>query len=105
MAWCEANRVEYLLGLAKTISERDREVKRGRRKHITQVRPDTRLAVSQSSFITLQSWSLGATVVAKAEHLDKERIRGSGDLSESRIMPAQALYEEHYCARGDWRSD
>jgi hypothetical protein len=51
MVWCEANRVEYLLGLAKNERLKRRSRRRwGRRKHNTN-RPDTRLGCSRSSSI------------------------------------------------------
>jgi hypothetical protein len=41
-------------------------------------------------------------VVAKAEHLEKgENPRFVVTSLSREAWPAQALYEEHYCARGD----
>ena len=51
---------------------------------------------------TLQSWSRARRVVAKAEHLEKGENPRLVVTSVSREAgPAQELYEEHYCARGD----
>ena len=97
MAWCEANRVEYLLGLAK--NERLKaEIARKRSTN----RPDARLGGSKSFYQTLKSWSGVRRVVAKAEHLEKgENPRFVVTSLSREAWPAQALYEERYCARGD----
>jgi hypothetical protein len=52
-----------------------------------------------------QTWTSGSRarrVVAKAEHLEKgENPRFAVTSLSREAWPAQALYEEHYCARGD----
>jgi Transposase DDE domain group 1 len=51
---------------------------------------------------TRESWSRARRVVAKAEHLEKgENPRFVVTSLSGEPWPAQALYEEHYCARGD----
>ena len=51
---------------------------------------------------TRESWSRARRVVAKAEHLEKgENPRFVVTSLSTAAWPAQALYEEHYCARGD----
>jgi hypothetical protein len=51
---------------------------------------------------TLKSWSRARRVVAKAEHLEKgENPRFVVTSLSGEQWPAQSLYEEHYCARGD----
>jgi hypothetical protein len=51
---------------------------------------------------TRESWSCARRVVAKAEHLEKgENPRFVVTSLSREVWPAQALYEEHYCARGD----
>jgi hypothetical protein len=77
MTWCEANRVEYLLGLAK--SERLKaEIARemGRRKHRTKG-PNAPRLFKELVYQTRESWSRVRRVVAKVEHLEKGENRGS----------------------------
>ena len=51
---------------------------------------------------TTGSWSRSRRVVAKAEHIaDKENPRYVVTSLEASPWPAQKLYEELYCARGD----
>src|SRR6266481_5406572 len=79
MAWCEAEGVDYLLGLAK--NERLK----------AEIAPETG-----------EGWNRARRVVAKAEHLEKgENPRFVVTSLSREAWPAQALYEEHYCARGD----
>jgi hypothetical protein len=103
MAWCEANDVDYVFGLARNerlvgaiaddlaAAEIESLAKRG---------PARRFA--DFAWRTLDSWSRTRRVVAKAEHLPK----GSNprfvvtSLAASKA-DARALYENIYCARGD----
>jgi hypothetical protein len=103
MAWCEANRVEYLLGLAR--NERLKaEIAKEMREAKVQYQETGRAARRFKEFVyqTLQSWSRARRVVAKAEHLEKgENPRFVVTSLSATAWPAQVLYEEHYCARGD----
>jgi hypothetical protein len=103
MAWCEANRVEYLLGLAKnerlkaTIAQEQKEAQ-------ARYQETGRAARLFKEFVyqTRESWSRARRVVAKAEHLGKgENPRFVVTSLSSAAWPAQTLYEEHYCGRGD----
>jgi hypothetical protein len=103
MAWCEANCVEYLLGLAKNdrlkaaIAQEMEEAK-------VQYQETGRAARRFKEFVyqTRESWSRARRVVAKAEHLEKgENPRFVVTSLNREAWPAQALYEEHYCARGE----
>ncbi len=103
MRWCEANGVEYLLGLAKN--------------NRLQTALATELHQAQQQFAqtgqparifkdfryrTLDSWSRERRVVGKAEHL----AQGSNprfvvtSLTAAQCA-AQPLYEQEYCGRGD----
>jgi Transposase DDE domain group 1 len=103
MAWCEANRVEYLLGLAKN----DRlklEIKKEREEAKARYQETGRAGRLFKEFVyqTRESWSRARRVVAKAEHLEKgENPRFGVTSLNGAVWPAQALYEEHYCGRGD----
>jgi Transposase DDE domain group 1 len=103
MTWCEANRVDYLLGLAqnprllKLITEQSEQARQQYEatKNPARVFADLR-------YQTLQSWSRQRRVVAKAEHLEKGAnprfVVTSLDLQQH---PAQPLYERDYCGRGE----
>jgi hypothetical protein len=103
MAWCEANRVDYVLGLAKNTrlqramgaalarsAARHRESGEAAREYV------------ELRYQTKKSWSRVRRVIGKAEHLDKGAnprfVVTSLSLEE---VDAQTLYEELYCARGD----
>jgi Transposase DDE domain group 1 len=103
MAWCEANRVDYVFGLARNerlvgaiaddlaVAEQESLAMRG---------PARRFA----DFVwrTLDSWSRSRRVVAKAEHL----LKGANPrfvVTSLRVaeVDARTLYEDVYCARGE----
>ena len=72
MAWCEANRVEYLLGLAK--NERLKaEIAKEMEEAKARYQETGRAARLFKEFVyqTRESWSCARRVVAKAEHLEK----------------------------------
>jgi hypothetical protein len=103
MVWCEAEGVEYLLGLAK--NERLKAEIAGEREEAkVQHQQSGRAARVFKEFVyqTRESWNRARRVVAKAEHLDKgENPRFVVTSLGGEAWPAQALYEELYCARGD----
>jgi hypothetical protein len=103
LAWCEANRVDYLLGLAK--NERLKaEIEKQLGEAKAQYQETGRAARLFHEFVyqTRESWSRARRVVAKAEHLEKgENPRFVVTSLGAEEWPAQALYEEQYCARGD----
>lgn len=103
MAWCEANGVDYVFGLAKN-ARLLRAI--GGALHEAQqmfaARGQAARAFRDLEYRTQKSWSRTRRVVAKAEHLAK----GANprfivtSLSAERCA-AQPLYEELYCARGE----
>jgi hypothetical protein len=103
MAWCEANRVEYLLGLAKNERLKAEIAKEmGEAKARYQETGHATRLFKEFFYQTLKSWSRVRRVVAKAEHLEKgANPRFVVTSLSADAWPAQALYEEHYCARGD----
>jgi len=103
MAWCERERVDYVLGLARNTrleSAIARQLEHARRKHLRtgQARRCFRSFVYQ----TRQSWSRSRRVVGKAEWLAK----GANPrfvvttIGAERLM-GRDLYEKLYCARGE----
>jgi len=103
MAWCEAEGVDYLLGLAK--NERLKaEIAKEMEEAKAQYQETARAARRFKEFVyqTRESWSRARRVVAKAEHLEKgENPRFVVTSLSREVRPAQALYEELYCGRGD----
>jgi len=103
MVWCEAEGVDYVLGLAKNERLRaaiQKELKKAER----QYRKTKRAARIFKEFYyqTRKSWSVQRRVVAKAEHLEKgENPRFVVTSLTAEEWSASALYEQLYCARGD----
>ena len=103
MSWCEANRVDYLLGIAKNarLLRLIRPLMKKVRRSWARSRKATR-RYTDFRYRTLNSWSRSRRVIAKAEYLDKgENPRFVvSSLARSRY-PAQELYEGLYCQRGE----
>jgi hypothetical protein len=103
MVWCEAQGVEYLLGLAKN-DRLKAEIAKEMQAAKAQYQETGRAARLFKEFLyqTRKSWARARRVVAKAEHLEKgENPRFVVTSLSREPWPAQALYEEQYCARGD----
>ena len=105
MSWCEANRVDYVFGLARN--------SRLEAALVEQLAQAKRLCADSGKparvfrdfmYRTLDSWSRTRRVVGKAEHtLDGSNPRFVvTSLKRTRVAyDARALYEELYCARGE----
>jgi len=103
MAWCEANRVDYVFGLAKNrrlAGEIEAELAEARAEAETTARPARRF--KDFVWSTRDSWSRRRRVIAKAEWTQGE---ANPRFLVTSLKPAKAgarrLYEEVYCARGD----
>jgi Transposase DDE domain group 1 len=102
-AWCEANAVDYLLGLAQNqrlLAMSAAEQERARLEFERTKEPARVFA--ELRYRTLDSWSRARRVVAKAEHLAKganPRFVVTSLAVEDRA--AKGLYEEGYCGRGE----
>ena len=103
MQWCEANRVDYLFGLARNARlglEIAAELAAARDEAKATGKPARRF--KDFRWTTLDSWSGERRVVAKAEWLgDKANPRFVVTSLGQQHFQAQPLYEELYCARGD----
>lgn len=103
MAWCERERVDYVLGLAKNARlkreiEAELELVRARYEETGKEAREFK----DFSYRTLESWSSERRVVGKAEHLAKGPNPRFVVTSLSReACDARSLYEREYCARGD----
>jgi Transposase DDE domain group 1 len=103
MAWCEANRVNYVLGLARNrrlIAELEADLAAAAAEHAESAQPARRF--KEFFYTTLDSWSRARRVIGKAEHLAK----GPNPRFIVTSLPASALdgrtlYERVYCARGE----
>ena len=103
MAWCEANSVDYVFGLARNarlVGAIADDLVAAELESLAQGRPARRFA--DFAWRTLDSWSRTRRVVAKAEHLPKgPNPRFIVTSLPARAIDARALYEDVYCARGD----
>ena len=103
LSWCEANGVDYVVGLAKNarlLKRIRKQLERVRRKHL--VSGEAVRAFRSFTYRTLDSWSRRRRVVAKAEHLAKgANPRFVATSLSAQTYGARALYEGLYCARGD----
>jgi len=103
MAWCEANRVDYVFGLARNARlERELadEMAEAKRRHLA---TGTAVRVFRNfRYSTLDSWSRERRVVGKAEHnRDGANPRFVVTSLKRSHLDARVLYEDFYCARGE----
>ena len=102
MAWCEANKVDYLFGLAKNERLLDAiasELDQAQAAFAASGQAARRF--KDFTYRTLDSWSRARRVVAKAEHLAKGANPRFVVTSLPRAkVKARKLYEKLYCARG-----
>jgi hypothetical protein len=103
MAWCEANRVDYVFGLARNArlaAEIEPEMQAARAAAERTGKPARRFKDFQWS--TLDSWSRTRRVIGKAEWTQGEANPRFivTSLSPAEI-DARRLYEVIYCARGE----
>jgi Transposase DDE domain group 1 len=104
MSWCEQNRVDYVFGFARNERLRrliaDAMAQAARQYEETQ--KPARVFVEFPYQTTTGSWERVRRVLAKAEYIDgKENPRYVVTSLAAEAWPAQRLYEERYCARGD----
>jgi len=103
MAWCEANGVDYVLGLARNARltrALGRQLREAKKEHERTGLPAR--VFRDFTYRTRKSWSRRRRVVGKAEHLsggpNPRFVVTSIPISE---IDARALYEDEYCARGE----
>jgi Transposase DDE domain group 1 len=103
MAWCEANAVDYLFGLARNqrlVGAIAAELAVARADSLAQGGPARRFA--DLFWRTLDSWSRARRVVAKAEHLPQgANPRFVVTSLDAGAIDTRTLYEDLYCARGE----
>lgn len=103
MAWCEQNRVDYLLGLAKNSRLIEAlKLERVLAKLIHDLKAMPARAFGEFHYQTRKSWSCERRVIGKAEHLDKgENPRFVVTSLTAQQYDAKTLYEQVYCERGN----
>jgi Transposase DDE domain group 1 len=102
--WCEDHGVDYVVGFARNPLLRrliEPQMQQAARIHKQTGQP-ARVFTEFSYQTTTGSWSRSRRVVAKAEQLDgKENPRFVVTSLSAEEWPAQRLYEELYCERGE----
>lgn len=103
MAWCEANEVDFLFGLARNerlVAEIEAELEAAAAHSRRTGKPARRFKDFQ--WTTLGSWSRRRRVIAKAEWTQNEANPRFIVTSLSKVEgEARYLYEKIYCARGE----
>ena len=103
MAWCEQNQVDYLFGLARNPRlEEAIHPELAQAKALSDQRQQPVRLFTDFPYRTLKSWSRQRRVVAKAEVLPRgPNPRFVVTSLSAHNHPAQPLYEQTYCARGE----
>jgi len=103
MAWCEANRVDFVFGLARNarlVAEIAVELQQAEAEAVATGRPARRFKDFQ--YATLKSWSRERRVIGKAEWTQGEaNPRFIVTTLKKAETGARLLYEKVYCARGE----
>jgi hypothetical protein len=103
MAWCEANGVDFVFGLARNerlVSAITDDLAAAALEGLARGGPARRFA--DFAWRTLDSWSRARRVVAKAEHLSQgPNPRFVVTSLAANAIDARTLYEDVYCARGE----
>lgn len=104
MAWCEANGVDYVFGMARNpvLEKKLAEPLEQARQQWEQTQRPARVFAEFEHETVSGTWSRRRRVVAKAEHIDgKANPRFLVTSLQAETWQAGALYEDLYCARGD----
>ena len=103
MAWCEAQNVDYVLGIARNARLEDAlndALDEARTLHCQTLRRSR--VFDEFTYQTLDSWSKARRVIGKAEHsLRGPNPRFIVTSFDAAAWGARALYEDMYCARGE----
>ncbi len=103
MNWCETNHVDYVFGLAR--NQRLRQIIDAQMTAACLLQEQTQQAArvfTELVYETRDSWTCSRRVIAKAEYLAKgENPRFVVTSLDAAHLPAQPLYEQLYCARGE----
>ena len=101
--WCEANKVDYVFGLAKNSRLLKRlapELAKARADHRASGQPAR--CFKDFTYRTRESWTRRRRVIGKAEHLEKgPNPRFIVTSLKPSAINGRVLYERIYCSRGD----
>ena len=104
MQWCEEHEVNFVVGFARNDKLRrmiEPQMREAARQHAETGKP-ARVFTEFPYQTTTGSWSRARRVVAKAEQLEgKQNPRFVVTNLNSEEWPAQQLYEDLYCERGE----
>jgi hypothetical protein len=103
MDWCEGHHVDFVFGLARNsrLEALLAPQLRQAAAQFTQTQQRARI-FTEFQYETLNSWSRTRRVIGKAEHTEgKSNPRFVVTSLNAETWPAQQLYEDLYCARGD----
>jgi len=103
MSWCEANKVDYVFGLAKNsrlLACIEKQMEQAKLR--SEISGKAARVFADFRYQTHKSWSCQRRVVGKAEHLDKGAnprfvVTSLGWWE----VEARELYEKTYCGRGE----
>lgn len=103
MVWCEANRVDYLIGLSKNSRLTTAlKLERALAKMIHEMKDRPARVFKDFRYQTRTSWCRERRVVGKAEYLEKgDNPRFVVTSLHTARYDARTLYEQIYCARGE----
>jgi hypothetical protein len=103
MEWCEKNQVDYVLGMARNERLRGRiDEEMAQAAQLRELTQQPARVFAEFPYRTQKSWGRQRRVVAKAEQLaGKENPRYVVTSLRAEAWPAQRLYEELYCQRGE----
>ena len=103
LGWCENNDVDYVFGFARNKRLRriiGRAMQEAKQEHQRTGKPAR--VFCEFTYRTKKSWSQARRVIAKAEQIaGKENPRYLVTSLDAQDWPAQKLYEQLYCARGE----
>lgn len=103
LAWCEISAVGYVFGFARNQRLRriiGRAMRQAKQEH--QRTGKSARVFCEFAYRTKKSWSRARRVIAKAEQIEgKENPRYLVTSLGAQDWPAQKLYEQLYCARGE----
>ncbi len=103
MVWCEANEIDYVLGLAKNerLKKEIAQELQQAEAQFSHTQQPARL-FKDFRYQTLNSWTGERRVIGKAEWMEKgANPRFLVTSLPPERMDARAVYEDFYCARGD----
>jgi hypothetical protein len=104
MTWCEANRVDYVFGLARNslLERRAAGALKQAKLRYEQSCQAARVFTEFRHETASGTWACKRRVVVKAEHIDgKSNPRFIVTSLKGPAWPKRSLYEDTYCARGD----